>query len=57
MSTATAEEILSENIQSVDTTRDDTEQNALIGDNNSGEHIDARKIRKRTRNENQWEKI
>lgn len=55
-STATEEESLSENVQSEDTTRDDTEENTLIGDSSSGEDIGARKSRKRTRNEDQWKK-
>lgn len=55
-STATEEESLSENVQSVDTTGDDTEENTLIGDSSSGEDIGARKSRKRTRNEDQWQK-
>lgn len=52
-STATEEESLSENVHSVDTTGDDTEENTLIGDSSSREDIGARKSRKRTRNEDQ----
>lgn len=47
-STATEEEIRSENVQSDDTTEDETEQNAFIDDNGSGEDIGRRKSRKRT---------
>lgn len=55
-STATEEESLSVNVQSLDTTGDDTEENTLIGDSCSGEDIGARKSKKRTRNEDQWKK-
>lgn len=41
-STATEEEIRSENVQSDDTTEDETEQNAFIDDNGSGEDIGRR---------------